>query len=705
MWGKPVNAMNTGADPFSAFIEPAARQFCGEVNHQISSKTDLRFGSHGSLSVSIGGTRKGVWFDHETGQCGGVLDLLHAYGGLDKPAALDWLRAAGAPLDPPKKSKGKIVATYDYRSADGVLVYQVVRFDPKDFRQRRPNGAGGWHWNLKGVGRIPYRLPELSAAFPGDPVFVVEGEKDVDALQALGLVATCNAGGAAPLGGSSKWPANFGPYFTARDVVIVPDNDPAGEAHATTVAMSLTGMTASAASVKIVRLPGLPAKGDVSDWIAAGGSAAQLKRLAAAATPFDRSTAKVETVAPARRNLGSKPGWIDELQRNERGEPRGNLANVMMALRDDQHFERMFGYDEMMRAPMLLEPVPSIIIQHDPARFTPRPVSDADVGAVQEWLQLACLEGLSKDTTHQAVDLRATERSYHPVRDYLNACRWDGIKRVNTWLSSYLGVQPTDYASGIGRMFLVAMVARVFEPGCKCDYMLIFEGPQGARKSTACAILGGEWFSDNLPDIRSAGKDVAQHINGKWLVEVAEMSALDKTEAAALKAFITRPIERYRPSYGRKEVYEPRQCVFVGTTNKEAYLRDETGGRRFWPVKVGRIDTDALARDRDQLLAEALALFRAGVKWWPDQMFEAKHIAPEQEARYEADAWEEAISIYLLGKHRTTILEVAKDGLSFEAQRVGTADQRRIVAIMERLGWRRGTKTNTGVPWFPGVTQ
>ncbi len=325
--------------------------------------------------------------------------------------------------------------------------------------------------------------------------------------------------------------------------------------------------------------------------------------------------------------------------------------------------------------------------------------------AVQEWLQRAGLSTVSKDTTHQAVDLCASERAFHPVRQYLNGLRWDGERRLLGWLNAYLGVDHGAYARGIGTMFAVAMVARVLDPGCKADYMLVLEGPQGARKSTACAILGGRWFSDNLPDIRS-GKDVSQHLNGKWLIEIAELSALDKAEAAALKAFVTRAEERYRPSYGRKEVIEPRQCVFIGTTNKAAYLRDETGGRRFWPVKVGIIDTEALSRDRNQLFAEAVHLYRQGTRWWPNQAFEIEHIHPQQEgSSYEADAWEQAISEWLQSRptheqrEPVTVLAIARQALFIETPRIGTSDQRRISAALERMGWTRGERTMHARPW------
>jgi predicted P-loop ATPase len=249
------------------------------------------------------------------------------------------------------------------------------------------------------------------------------------------------------------------------------------------------------------------------------------------------------------------------------------------------------------------------------------------------------------------------------------------------------------------------------------DYMLILEGPQGGQKSTACAILAGAFFSDGMPDVRSGGKDVSRHLRGKWLIEVAEMSAMDKAESAALKAFITRREERYRPPYGRKEVVEPRQCVFIGTTNAAVYLRDPSSGRRFWPVTVGEIDIEALTRNRDQLFAEAVHLYVKLVPWWPEPRFEREHMQPEQGARYEADAWEETIGKWLttpekcsiskadpfttveMERVEITISEVAEKALGLGLAVLGTSQQRRISACLERLGWVRGARTLGRRPW------
>lgn len=410
--------------------------------------------------------------------------------------------------------------------------------------------------------------------------------------------------------------------------------------------------------------------------------------------------ARVEEQARAKAHERAKNGSADWLSRCIKGtgrRPLPVLANVLIALRDDPALDGCFAYDEMLCAPVLLAPLPG-----QSGFEGARPLTDVDVGILQEYLQHAGIAKLGKDVTHQAVDVRARERSFHPVREYLESLEWDGRPRLSRWLSYYFGAEDSPYTQAIGRMFPISMVARIFDPGCKVDHMMVLEGIQGALKSTACAVLGAEWYSDHLPDITAAGKDVSQHLSGKWLIEVSEMSALSKGEAAILKSFITRQIERYRPSYGRREVIQPRQCVFVGTTNKAAYLKDETGGRRFWPVKVTSIDIDALAADRNQLLAEAVRLYQNGVTWWPDREFEARFIQPEQAARYDADVWEETIKPWLEGKSSVLLKDVARDALDLKTDRIGRADQNRIIQVLEGLGWRRLRRdTNNNIPWGP----
>jgi predicted P-loop ATPase len=382
-----------------------------------------------------------------------------------------------------------------------------------------------------------------------------------------------------------------------------------------------------------------------------------------------------------------------------------NVGNVLLALNQEPGLMNAFGYDEMLRTEVLLRPL------RPEQNFKVRPVTDADVTAVQSWLQWYGFRGLGKDAAHDAINKHARDHAFHPVRDYLNGLCWNGTPRLRTWLHEYLGAEENKYIESIGTMFLIGMVARIFQPGCKFDYMPILEGEQGLYKSKACSILAGpEYFSDQLPDIKS--KEASQHLRGKWLIEVAELSTYSRAEVDDFKAFLTRQVERYRPPWGRKEVHEPRQNAFIGTTNKVHYFRDETGNRRFWPATTGVFKLDKLHNDRDQLFAEAVKLFRDKVNWWPDREFEQRYIAPEQESRYQPDVWEPLIRKHLDALieqalkaqpsylPRTTILDIAIKVLGFTTSntqqqgeiktpisRLEPKIQGRISAVLTHLHW------------------
>jgi predicted P-loop ATPase len=324
-----------------------------------------------------------------------------------------------------------------------------------------------------------------------------------------------------------------------------------------------------------------------------------------------------------------------------------------------------------------------------------RMATDVDITETQRWLQIKGNVRVSKEIVAQAIESRAAKSSYHPIRDYLDSLTWDGEERLSTWLSKYLGAEPNKYHEAIGWWFLLAMVRRIIQPGCKVDHMLVLEGEQGTMKSTACrTIAGDDYFSDNLPDLET--KDSSQHLRGKWLVEVAEMHAFDRSETARLKSYITRQEERYRPPHARLEVVEPRMCVFIGTTNKSNYLKDETGGRRFWPVKTGTIDIEALKDDRDQLFAEAVKLVSDGYAWWPDADFELRYIKPQQDERYDADVWEDRVRDWtdqqLSGFTTGSVLSA----LGIPSERHTKSDQNRVASILENLGWKRGPRAHGG---------
>jgi hypothetical protein len=200
----------------------------------------------------------------------------------------------------------------------------------------------------------------------------------------------------------------------------------------------------------------------------------------------------------------------------------------------------------------------------------------------------------------------ARRHSFHPVKQYLDGLRWDGKPRLDTWLTYYAGADDTLYTRAVGRLVLIAAVRRVRHPGVKFDEMLVLESEQGLNKSQALRVLAvrAEWFSDDLP-LNVGSKEVIERLDGRWIVEAAELSGMRQGQVEHIKAFLSRQYDRARLSYDRMPTERPRQCILIGTTNADTYLKDSSGNRRFWPVKIGAFDLDALSHDRDQLWAEA----------------------------------------------------------------------------------------------------
>jgi len=307
-------------------MRPVAERLLGEPNKRLSKGNRLRFGRRGSLAVDL---LKGVWFDHEAGHGGGPLGLIRRERHCDEEGAIAWLRSEGF-LDSQDFSRIKHeVAAYDYVAENGTLLYQVIKYEPKDFKQRRPNGNGGWTWKLGNVRRVLYRLPELVEAIAlKHTVLIVEGEKDADSARALGLSATCNPGGA------SNWRADYNQVFRGADVVLIPDNDEAGWKHINDVGAHLQGI---AARIRVRMLPG-NAK-DISDWIAAGGTREQLDQLIEVAPDWVAPAVDTEDKTNKAKATTQEDELLDELARMrpgvEFGKQRRKLAKDLGVGRED----------------------------------------------------------------------------------------------------------------------------------------------------------------------------------------------------------------------------------------------------------------------------------------------------------------------------------------------------------------------------------
>lgn len=293
-------------------------------------------------------------------------------------------------------------------------------------------------------------------------------------------------------------------------------------------------------------------------------------------------------------------------------------------------------------------------------------LTDQDILLITEWVQLSGVHATSA-TVSEAINAVAGARRFHPVIEYLDSLTWDGIPRLDMLFIDHAGTPDTELTRAVtGRWFMQA-VARIYKPGCQADSTLVLEGIQGLRKSTFFReLFGDRWFTDHLPDITS--KDALLQLRGVWCVEIGELATLGRAESAKIKQFLTSRVDRYRDPYGRVVADFPRTCVFAGSINPGAggYLKDETGARRFWPIKITeRINSvNAISDARDHLWAEAVVRYRAGERWYldTDDLEAAANVVVTE--RFTTDPWQERIDEFLRGRTETTLAEIFKVALT-----------------------------------------
>ena len=327
--------------------------------------------------------------------------------------------------------------------------------------------------------------------------------------------------------------------------------------------------------------------------------------------------------------------WRKQLLVTDKGKIKAQLENVLLVLKNESVWASVLSYNEFNLCAITQKPAPW------PQSRAGATWTDFDDSMLAAWLQRYGV-AVNSRLAGEAAQTIAQLNPFHPVRDYLNSLVWDGKQRVSSWLPVYLGSENNAYTSAVGTCTLISGVARIFFPGCKVDQILLLEGPQGSLKSTFLRTLSGaEFFCDHISDIGS--KDSRLELAGTWIFELAELDRVRRGELSRVKAFFTAQTDVFRPPYGRRSLRFPRTCIFCATTNDSSSLVDETGNRRWWPVKVGHIDIPALARDRDMLWAEAVALYQAGEKWWLESPELNQIAAKEADLRYSPGLWDEEI--------------------------------------------------------------
>ncbi len=686
-----------------------AQSLLGAPNPGHSTRSQLRYGTKGSLAVEIAGPRAGRWYDHEAGVGGDGLELIRHHKGLSDAEARRWardwigdiqFRSASRPAPQAKVTDHKAVvaeivagcAAITGSPAEAYLRNRGITVTPPDCIRFRASAYGN-HGALVALatdsGGQVLALQQIYLTDDGRkaPLKVVkrtnkavDGWSEKAAVRLPGKAPTIlcegveNALSIWQATGRETWAClgisniERAPVPPGQPVLIAGDGDtPGSKAH-----------HQRDEAVRLLRrrdhdvaVADPPLGMDFNDVLRANGEQAVR-----------------DLVDRASRGGQSIRDWRNDLLTNREGEPRPVLANAILALRSAPEWRNALWHDEFAAATVAREPPPW---ERREIGWQDTPWSDRDDLLVADWLQHQGVL-VPASIAGQAVEAVARDRPFHPVREYLDALRWDGTPRIDTWLSSYLGATDNCYIRAVGPRWLISAVARIHQPGAKVDCALILEGPQGIKKSTALRIMGQPWFTDRLSDLGS--KDAAMETRSVWIVEIAELDTMSRAEVGTIKAFISRTSDRFRPPYGKRLVDLPRQCVFAGSVNPEGgYLKDSTGGRRFWPVACGAIDIAAIERDRDQLWVEACVRFREGHPWWLEGRSLQALAAEQQADRYQGDAWDEPIRRYIehaAGQQDSvSVAEILEKALGLERGRWAQADQNRVVRTLTSMGFRQ----------------
>lgn len=753
------------AGRLNARIADLARELLGEPNSGLSTRDQLRFGTKGSVAVEIAGPNCGRWFDHEHGIGGDGMELVRTRLGIANGAACDWARDwLGLPARPIVTLAKESLAASDARpTSDGSIDPSAHESTPepaaadaapapehKDKKEEIAAKVAGIVSDCRDITGTPaeaYLRNRGIVAAPLPPALrfrpyafgrygaLVALATDADgAVHGVQQIYVTEDGRKAPLKVQKRTNKAHDGWSDVASVRL-PGTTPIVLAEGVETALSVWQATGQEtwACLGISNIARAPVPDGVPVIVARDGDEPgskadqQLRRavtilrgqgrdVTVAEPPMgqdfndvlqhDGEQAIRDLILGALTADAYDEAWRNDLLYNLEGEPRPVLANAIHALRAAPEWKGVLWHNEFATTTIARKAPPWIV---DRTSWQDTPWSDRDDFLVAEWIQRQGIMAPAS-VAGQAVETVARDRLFHPVREYLDSLPWDGTPRIGTWLSVYLGAADTPYIRAVGPRWLISAVARIYIPGTQADCALILEGPQGIRKSSALRILAQPWFTDRLSDLGS--KDAAMETKGVWIIEIAELDTMSRAEVGTIKAFITRTCDRFRPPYGKRLVDLPRQCVFAGSVNPEGgYLKDATGGRRFWPVVCGAIDTIALERDRDQLWAEARDRFRAGDPWWLDSR-DLEALATEQQAdRYQGDAWDEPIRLYLdhttdwlengYGEKRpyrqprsqplddVSVAEIMEKALGMEKGRWTQADQNRVARSLVSMGFEQ----------------